>query len=84
MIVTTSGGDHVCYAAEQHTDGVYLLDESGKVTQIIAKPSDIKNVQDGEITIVDELPPTDKERIEALEAQLAAYEAAYAEGVNEA
>lgn len=29
-------------------------------------------------------PPTDKERIEALEAQLAAYEAAYAEGVNEA
>lgn len=29
-------------------------------------------------------PPTDKERIAALEAQLAAYEAAYAEGVNEA
>ena len=28
--------------------------------------------------------PSDKERIEALEAQLAAYEAAYAEGVNEA
>lgn len=28
--------------------------------------------------------PTDKERIAALEAQLAAYEAAYAEGVNEA
>lgn len=29
-------------------------------------------------------PPSDKERIAALEAQLAAYEAAYAEGVNEA
>ena len=28
--------------------------------------------------------PSDRERIEALEAQLAAYEAAYAEGVNEA
>lgn len=28
--------------------------------------------------------PSDKERIAALEAQLAAYEAAYAEGVNEA
>ena len=28
--------------------------------------------------------PSDKERITALEAQLAAYEAAYAEGVNEA
>lgn len=29
-------------------------------------------------------PPSDKERIKALEDQLAAYEAAYAEGVNEA
>ena len=29
-------------------------------------------------------PLSDKERIAALEAQLAAYEAAYAEGVNEA
>lgn len=29
-------------------------------------------------------PPSDKERIAALEAQLAAYEAAYEEGVNEA
>ena len=29
-------------------------------------------------------PPSDKERITALEAQLAAYEAAYAEGVSEA
>lgn len=29
-------------------------------------------------------PPSDKERIAALEAQLAAYEVAYAEGVNEA
>lgn len=28
--------------------------------------------------------PSDRERIESLEAQLAAYEAAYAEGVNEA
>lgn len=29
-------------------------------------------------------PPSDKERIAALEAQLASYEAAYEEGVNEA
>jgi len=29
-------------------------------------------------------PPSDKERIAALEAQLAAYEAAYTQGVNEA
>ena len=29
-------------------------------------------------------PPSDKERIKALEDQLASYEAAYAEGVNEA
>ena len=32
----------------------------------------------------DEPQPTQEERITALEAQLAAYEAAYAEGVNEA
>lgn len=31
-----------------------------------------------------EMQPTQEERIAALEAQLAAYEAAYAEGVNEA
>ena len=31
-----------------------------------------------------EVKPTQEERITALEAQLAAYEAAYAEGVNEA
>ncbi len=31
-----------------------------------------------------ETKPTQEERISALEAQLAAYEAAYAEGVNEA
>lgn len=84
MIVTTSGGDHVCDAAELHTDGVYLLDENGEIALIITNPNDIKAVQDGEITIVDELPPTDKQRIEALEAKLASYEAAYTEGVNEA
>lgn len=84
MVVTTSGGAHVCYAAEQHTDGVYLIDDSGKVKLIITKPSDIKEVQGGEITIIDKLPPTDNDRIAQLEAQLAAYEAAYAEGVNEA
>lgn len=84
MIVTTSGGDHVCHAAEQRKDGVYLLNEDGSTKLIITKPSDIKDVQDGEIIIIDELPLTDKQRIEALEAQLAAYEAAYAEGVNEA
>lgn len=41
-------------------------------------------VYDPESPTTDETGPTQEERIKALEDQLAAYEAAYTEGVNEA
>ena len=74
MIVTTSGGAHVCSAAEQRKDGVYLLNEDGSIKLIITKPSDIKDVQGGEIAVVEEMPPTDKQRITELEEALTAIE----------
>lgn len=41
-------------------------------------------IHDPELPTTDETGPTQEERIKALEDQLAAYEAAYVEGVNEA
>lgn len=41
-------------------------------------------IHDPKLPVPGETGPTQEERIKALEDQLAAYEAAYAEGVNEA
>ncbi len=72
MIVKTNGGAHGCVSAEQHLDGVHLLDADGNIIVIIANSSKILAVEDGEIVVVEqpEAQPTDAERIAELEEAL--------------
>lgn len=55
-----------CAMAEQHKDGVHLLNEDGSIIVIIASAGDIDAVEGGEITIVDILPPTTDEVLNAM------------------
>lgn len=74
-----------------HAQGNYfdkpIMDERGIYRYKLVDGKPVERTQeemDADYAARPASPPSDKERIAALEAQLAAYEAAYAEGVNEA
>ena len=54
-----------CARAEQHKDGVHLLNENGSIIVIIASAGDIDAVEGGQIIVVDSPAPTQADRIEA-------------------
>ena len=64
-----------------------IMDDRGIYRYKLVDGKPVERTQeemDADYAAIPPLPPSDKERITALEAQLAAYEAAYAEGVNNA
>lgn len=66
MIITTLVDTHECVSAEQHLDGVRLLDEYKNIMVIIANPATILSIEGGEITIIEEAnEPSQIDRIEA-------------------
>lgn len=74
-----------------HAQGNYfpkpLYDDRGIKRYKVEDGQPVERTQeemDADYAAIPPPPPSDKERIKALEDQLAAYEAAYAEGVNEA
>ena len=69
MIIHTERNAYECASAEQYLDGVHLLNEDGSIFVIIAQPDRIQKVEDGNIVVVEQTEPTDKERIAELEAQ---------------
>lgn len=74
-----------------HAQGNYfskpIMDERGIYRYKLEDGKPVERTQeemDADYAARPPAPPSDKERIAALEAHLASYEAAYAEGVNEA
>ena len=65
MKVITGAGPHVCARAEQYADGVHLFDENGDLIVILASPEDIRAVEGGGITVIEQPQPTPADRLEA-------------------
>lgn len=66
MIVHTEKNAYECATAERYLDGVHLLDDDGNIILIVAQPNRIKNVECGEITVIEKPDPSEEEDISAL------------------
>ena len=65
MIITTKGGMHQCAFAEQHLDGVHLMDADRRIIVIIADPAAVLTVEGGDIVMGSDIAPSPMDRIEA-------------------
>lgn len=70
MIIYTEKDAWECEAAEQHLDGVHLLDADGQIIVVICDPNRILRVEYGEIKIIESPEPNTDEKVEALEAAI--------------
>ena len=58
MIIYTNRNAYECASAEQHLDGVHLLNEDGSIYVIIEQPHRIQKIEGGEIVIIEQPEPT--------------------------
>ena len=54
MTIYTERNAYKCASAEQHLDGVHLLNEDGSIYVIIEQPHRIQKVEGGEIIIIEQ------------------------------
>ena len=68
MIIYTKASEYPCVRAERHGENIHFFDETGRLT-VLVDPI-VREVVDGEITVVEADEPTQEERIGELEQAL--------------